>query len=176
MEEDILSTPHISTLTSTYPPVVTATSTQITYPVMGPSASYPRVTTVPISFRVPPLYYPWAQQLLRPGLHNISLAFTGPARYPSMYGMPPNATPSTNLAYPFMQAQVRHLEWIIRLFTLAYVEIPSPVTVIALDSMDRSQIVRSPFWPQKLQHNAALLTVLRALVIEYNRFLEEFPH
>ena len=184
MEEDIDFTSLSLTDTSVplHPPPVTATASQISYPVL-----YPSVTTFPFSFHTPSLNFPWCmpapyynlwtpQVIPPPAFQNMSPSLTSPSHYTSTFVPPLNIPSTSNLAYTYMQSLVRHLEWIIRLFTLVYLQIPSPWMLMALDSIDRSQIIRSPFWPPHLDHNASLLTVLRALVLEYNRFLDNFPH
>jgi len=73
-----------------------------------------------------------------------------------------------------MISMVTHLEWTIRLLTVALADTRNLNAVRDLDELERSKVVHSPFWPNDLSPEADLNTVLKALVIEYNRFLANF--
>ena len=123
-----------------------------------------------------PSYENYFHQFAFQGFFNPPPRFQSTLRTPANFMLPSQVTPETTLTYPYLIALVRHLEWTIRLLSMAFVTNPVPLSVITLDLIDRSQVINSPFWPQNLPHDAHLLRVLRDLIAEYNRFLHDYPH
>jgi len=93
-----------------------------------------RAPNVSIPLHAPaPSYDNYFHQFAFQNFFNPPPRFQSTLRTPANFMLPSHVTPETTLTYPYLVALVRHLEWTIRLLSMAFVTNPVPLSVITLD-------------------------------------------